>query len=94
MTLPCFACGKKLLAAIKKNTNNQPSGAVCFRAPGQYGSRLFDPMNDNEYIEVNICDACLKKNAKKALYYVKHSNTVESFTKYIKRSYDTSPDLK
>lgn len=58
MTLPCIVCDKKLEPAFDE-TINQPSDGLAFQTRGHYGSTFFDPM-DGSWIEVNICDECLK----------------------------------
>jgi hypothetical protein len=50
-------------------TNPKAVGIVyeglIFRATGNYGSEIFDPVPDNGFIEIVICDECLlsKKEA-------------------------------
>lgn len=34
-------------------------GAVMFKAPGNYGSRIFDPRGPVEMV-INVCDDCVK----------------------------------
>lgn len=63
---PCLVCGKPLDPAIPPGvhdrSHNQPDEAVVFRAHGQYGSTVFDPM-DGTYLEINICDNCVTRLA-------------------------------
>lgn len=67
MTLPCIVCKTSLrpvfdgVAGMVGDTN-QPSDGLAFSTPGAYGSTVFDPMN-GEYIEINVCDECLKAAA-------------------------------
>ena len=56
--LPCIACGKQL-HNVFDDCENQASDGLAFRSYGQYGSRVFDPM-DGQFLEVNICDSCLQ----------------------------------
>jgi hypothetical protein len=59
--LPCIVCRKKLETAIRSDdVVNQPSEATVFTAKGQYGSTVFDPMDPDLFLEVNICDECLR----------------------------------
>lgn len=64
LTLSCLACGKELESAIPddlhSSTVNQPSEGTSFQSHGQYGSTVWDPF-DGHYIEINICDDCLRK---------------------------------
>lgn len=64
-TLCCIVCGRELDPAFGEEfqDGNQPFGGTVFVAHGQYGSTVFDPMNNN-YLEVNICDGCLVKATK------------------------------
>ncbi len=45
---------------------NQAYGGLAFTSYGQYGGTLFDPM-DGTFIEVNICDDCLRILSKRSL---------------------------
>jgi hypothetical protein len=59
--LPCIVCGKALRNTFE-DAENQPDGGTAFQTHGHYGSTVFDPM-DGEYIEINVCDACLRSAA-------------------------------
>lgn len=63
-TLPCIVCKKPLPPAFEgpEADTNQPYGGTTFHAHGQYGSTVFDPM-DNQGLEINVCDPCLVKAA-------------------------------
>jgi len=62
MPLPCFVCGTQLEPAIPgEEEDNQPAGGTTFRALGNYGSTIYDPVGmPSTHIEINICDNCLK----------------------------------
>lgn len=60
-TVPCIVCGKAL-ENVFEDSENQPSEGCVFSSHGQFGSRVWDPM-DGQYLEVNICDECLVKKA-------------------------------
>lgn len=63
----CFVCDKPL-------TGEEPGrcptiirplyDGLWFRATGNFGSTIFDPIPDNGYIELAICDECVTKKAK------------------------------
>ena len=55
--VPCLCCGKPLENAFPKSV--QPHGATAFTTFGHYGSGVFDPMTDDEKLQVSICDECL-----------------------------------
>ena len=62
----CFCCDKKLGSAMrgKDEFRFPPNDATVWRSYGNYGSTVFDPMN-NSFLEAYICDACLVKGKKK-----------------------------
>ena len=70
-SLPCLVCGKALERAVPQEQNH-PNDAIVCTSHGNYGSGVFDPC-DGHYLEVNVCDSCLKKAAaegKVALGYI------------------------
>lgn len=54
----CLCCGRELGLALAGETS-VPWGAVRFTALGNYGSRVYDSVMGNEYLQVNVCDDCL-----------------------------------
>lgn len=64
--LPCIVCERTLGSALPERFDgaNQPYAGTVFYAYGQYGSTIFDPM-DETFLEVNICDDCLDKKARR-----------------------------
>lgn len=66
--LPCFKCGKHLESAFppEHTDNNQPYAGTTFVSHGHYGSTVFDEMSDS-YLELNLCDDCLRANASEVL---------------------------
>lgn len=69
-TLSCIVCEKELESALPEKIQdvNQPYAGTTFFAYGQYGSTIFDPM-DGSSLEINICDDCLDKKAKRGMIY-------------------------
>lgn len=63
--LPCFKCGRLLedASASDREWQNQPYAGTTFHSEGQYGSTVWDPMNQyvRYTIELNICDECLRQ---------------------------------
>jgi hypothetical protein len=47
---------------VFEDVENQPAEGTAFQSQGHYGSTVFDPM-DGSYIEINVCDDCLRKHA-------------------------------
>lgn len=66
----CFVCNKVLIVeeSGKCSTTIRPLyGGLWFRATGNFGSAIFDPIPDNGYIELAICDECVAKKAKQII---------------------------
>lgn len=61
--LPCIVCGA-VLKNVWSDWDNQPEDGTAFRTHGHYGSTFFDPL-DGQQIEINVCDACLRKHTDK-----------------------------
>ncbi len=66
--LQCIVCNKALKEALTGRVD-QPSGGLAFQSHGHYGSTAFDPM-DGHYLELNICDDCLRRLSKQKLISV------------------------
>lgn len=65
-TLPCIRCDKKLESIFKgEDDSNQPYAGTTFTSYGHYGSTVFDPMDGESFLELNICDECLREAAAK-----------------------------
>lgn len=62
-SLNCIVCDCELEDA-GKNLDNQPYKGTTFTSHGQYGSTVFDNMNGNGFLEINVCDECLRKKAR------------------------------
>lgn len=72
--VPCFKCGSTFDPAIPSDPEsdyepkmNQPYYGTTFHTFGHYGSTMFDPM-DRTILEINICDACLRKYSRRVLH--------------------------
>ena len=66
--LDCFKCGKPLESAFppEHTDTNQPYAGTTFTSSGHYGSTAFDAM-DGSFLELNICDDCLRANRSQVL---------------------------
>lgn len=79
-TLPCIRCGRKLHSSFPGTSLTEPSDGVVFTAYGNYGSQVWDPMDDpigvhpTKSLKINICDDCLVAAAANGQVY--HSKTV------------------
>lgn len=63
MSLNCIVCDCKFEDAIP-NTENQPHKGTTFTSYGGYGSTVFDSMTGSGFLEINVCDECLRKKAR------------------------------
>lgn len=52
----CFSCGKKLSCP-----GGEFNDCTVWRSNGNYGSSVFDPVRENLYAEIVICDECLER---------------------------------
>lgn len=80
----CIACLKELTPAMLGDDPEGPgpfSEATIFTSSGNYGSTVFDPMDSSMFLEVNICDECLLRNA----------HAVKTVRKATSTKYDYSP---
>lgn len=70
--LPCFTCGKAIHGVTPPTAmcgdQDDPLHATIFRAPGNYGSGVFDPLHGETYLEINLCDGCMKARQDRVYY--------------------------
>lgn len=57
--LHCISCPTTMLNFMGSK-GHQPDNGLSFVSYGNYGSTVFDPM-DGTYIQIAVCDECLKK---------------------------------
>jgi hypothetical protein len=62
-TQPCIICQ----TMPYKDKHDVVYGMVHFRAHGNYGSAIYDPMNSRNHLRISICDKCLKDLATRGL---------------------------
>jgi len=68
MTKKCIICKKTLegeKGILDKNKFNYWDvlyDGVTFKAAGNYGTTVFDPLHDESYLELYLCDECIKGN--------------------------------
>ncbi len=88
----CFCCDKVLETECHIDSNPMVLSplydGVWFRAPGNFGSTVFDPIPDklrgeDPFLQILICDDCLKKKSDEVSYVhnIRHKVTadVETF---------------
>lgn len=53
---------------------------LVFRATGNFGSTVFDPMpiKDDVTLQIIVCDDCIRKNAKRVTL-IRHTAKIEEF---------------
>jgi len=78
--LRCISCDKKL-KEIMSPSDNHPNDACAFKSYGNYGSTIFDPMSDSEFLEINVCDECLKRK-RDQVYHVRLKKRAETVWDY------------
>lgn len=57
--LTCIKCGNGFEPAFPGENYPNLSGGLTFKAHGQFGSGLYDPMSD-AYLVIAVCDSCLQ----------------------------------
>lgn len=81
--ITCICCDRVLDAEDTDNplVITPVYNGLIFRATGNYGSTVFDPMPTGieEMLQVVICDECLREKAKRVirLYNIKREETAE-----------------
>jgi len=63
MICKCFKCEKEMESACGPAWNGRwemPNGGVQFEGGWNFGSSLYDAMMDGIYVEIVICDECLR----------------------------------
>lgn len=56
--VPCLVCGETLEQSPVSHV--QPSGGVTLHIFGNYGSGVFDPIGDANWLQAALCDNCLR----------------------------------
>jgi len=77
----CFICNKSLKREISSSDPNTiwpVYDGISFRATGNYGSTVFDPITDDGFLEILICDECIKKKSKQ----IKRVRNIQTKTEY------------
>jgi hypothetical protein len=76
--MKCFKCEKRVpCCGLNDGSWECPSGAVHFDGGSNYGSTLYDAGVDGIYVELVICDDCLKKGKESNLmreYELEHQS--------------------
>lgn len=67
--LQCIKCNEPMSNFIDAAKGMQPNGGLAFHTHGHYGTTYFDPMDGQSYLEVSICDKCVKDAEQRGLVY-------------------------
>lgn len=77
----CFVCDKKMESSVGEFFDDPnellglpPSGGMSFESCGNYGSTVFDSMTGAN-LQIVICDECIKRNAKRIVFFRTHRRT-------------------
>lgn len=81
---PCIVCGNVLPKAIPGESVNQPYQGLMCSTRGNYGSTIFDPM-DNTSLAFIVCDNCMIESATKGRVLL---DTSYSETHYLSRTWN------
>lgn len=61
--LPCFKCKVELEPVNGDGVDpHQPYAGTLFSTSGHYGSTFVDFLSNSSYIEILVCDECLRAN--------------------------------
>jgi hypothetical protein len=58
----CLACGENLHPGYRESSYTElvfPDNGVIFKATGNYGSQLYDPLTGGQWLEIVVCDSCV-----------------------------------
>ena len=70
----CMICDKEILPEFPEHPEiNNPKDATVFTSVGNYGSSIFDGLG-HAYLEVNICDDCMRKAIEKRNILLRATN--------------------
>ena len=66
----CICCDKKLDAELSDNpvVISPVYGGIIFRSTGNYGSSIFDPITEEEILQIVICDDCIRNKIKRVIH--------------------------
>ncbi len=66
----CFCCDRVMETESTDNPIiiHPVYDGLIFRATGNFGSTIFDPITEEEILQVIICDDCVKRNAKRVTH--------------------------
>ncbi len=77
----CFSCEKPLETEVFDKRVGYVYDGLIFRAHGNFGSRIFDPVLDcGESIEIYVCDECIKSKASLGAHVQRKRETHEHET--------------
>jgi hypothetical protein len=77
----CFVCGKAMQPSCCQSCARNPreiallppNGGTTWESDGNYGSTVWDPINETAYLHIVICDECLKAGSHRVRFLRKQS---------------------
>jgi hypothetical protein len=79
----CFKCLKELEPVSKEDNFPQCYAAVTFAARGNYGSTVFDPMDDRSSLVIMICDECLVRDKAQVTLLTTTTRLIDQYEQWI-----------
>ncbi len=88
----CFCCGNYLSIDLDRDPTALTAvyDGLWFRSYGNYGSSVFDPMPDDGFLQIVICDSCVEKKSER----VTHIHRIRTTTTAEKTSFKTELEQK
>jgi hypothetical protein len=92
LTGHCIVCDKKIKTGTPMDAIMSWGiawGGVMFHSDGNFGSTTYDNIDEREYVQIFVCDECMKKKAKKIwrVKTVRHPPEDAEFT-----TFDVEPE--
>ena len=72
----CISCGKILQAACGEDSP-VPDDGVIFTSRGNYGSTVWDPVQDDQVLRCFVCDKCMVEKARLIYHFEKICESVD-----------------
>lgn len=60
----CLICNRELSSVLPDDLpghDHQPNDGTCWSTGGNYGSTVYDPVSQHQYLEAYVCDGCLNE---------------------------------
>lgn len=81
ITRNCFVCNKPMKDSvdykIKHPIDYPPDDGMRFTTHGNFGSTVFDPVFRPDYLEITVCDKCVKERITRVIKYTRKDDDCE-----------------